>query len=173
MKKNRFKKGKVFWITGFSGSGKTEIANKSKKFIEKKYGRTLIISGDDIRSIFSLNKYDKKNRLKYALSYSYFCKLISDQGINVIISTVSLFDKVRSWNKKNIKNYCEIFIKTELSKIINFKKKKNIYSKKKNIMGQNIKAELPRVPNIIILNDFSKSIGELSKELIIKLSKKY
>ena len=33
--KNKLKKGKVFWITGFSGSGKTEIANKSKKFIEK------------------------------------------------------------------------------------------------------------------------------------------
>ena len=35
MKKNKLKKGKVFWITSFSGSGKTEIANKSKKFIEK------------------------------------------------------------------------------------------------------------------------------------------
>lgn len=173
MKKNKLKKGKVFWITGFSGSGKTEIANKSKKFIEKKYGRTLTISGDDLRSIFSLDKYDKKNRLKYAFSYSYFCKLISDQGINVIISTVSLFDKVRLWNKKNIKNYCEIYVKTELSKIINFKKKKNIYNKRKNIMGQNIMAELPKVPNIILLNDFSKSISELSKELNKKLNKKY
>ena len=111
--------------------------------------------------------------MKYAYSYSHFCKLVSDQGINVIISTVSLFDKVRSWNKKNIKSYCEIYVKTELSKIINFKKKENIYNKRKNIMGQNIMAELPKAPNIIISNDFTKSISELSKELIKKLNKKY
>ena len=34
-------------------------------------------------------------------------------------------------------------------------------------------AELPKAPNIIISNDFTKSISELSKELIKKLNKKY
>ena len=54
MKKNKLKKAKkVFWITDFSGSRKTEIANKSKKFIEKKYGRTLTISGDTKTQFFS------------------------------------------------------------------------------------------------------------------------
>ena len=28
MKKSNSKKGRVFWITGYSGSGKTEIAKK-------------------------------------------------------------------------------------------------------------------------------------------------
>ena len=40
-------------------------------------------------------------------------------------------------------------------------------------MGQNIMAELPKVLYIILLNDFSKSISELSKELNKKLNKKY
>jgi len=173
MKKNSSKKGRVFWITGYSGSGKTEIANKIKKFINKKFGKTLIISGDDLRDIFFLKKYDKKSRIKYALAYSKFCKLVSNQGINVVISTVSLFNQVRLWNKKNISKYTEIYIKSELSEIINFNKKSEIYDVKKNIMGKNIKAQLPKKPNIFLKNDFSKTINQLSQDLIQIINKKY
>ena len=174
MKKNKINnKGKVFWITGFSGSGKTEIAKSIKPYIVKKYGKTILISGDNLRHIFSLYKYDKKNRIKYALSYSHFCKFISDQGINVIIATVSLFNKIRLWNKRNIKRYVEIYIDSKLTNIISFNKKKEVYKNKKNIIGKNIKAELPINPNIKISNDFSKSTKELSKELIKIINKKY
>ena len=55
--------------------------------------------------IFDYQKFDKTSRFKYALSYSKFCKLITDQNINVIFSTVSLYNQVRSWNRKNISNY--------------------------------------------------------------------
>ena len=125
-KNNTKSKGIVFWITGYSGSGKTEIAKSIKPFIVKKYGKTLLISGDNLRNIFNLSKFDKKNRIKYALSYSQFSKYLSDQGINVIIATVSLFRKVRSWNKKKISNYVEIYIETELNKIIKFKKTRSL-----------------------------------------------
>ena len=45
-------KGIVFWITGLSGSGKTQIGKKIKKDIIKNYGPTILFSGDDIRNIF-------------------------------------------------------------------------------------------------------------------------
>ena len=73
LKKN---KGVVFWITGLSGSGKTTLAELIYKFIDKTYGPTIIISGDDLRELFRLNKFDKISRLKYAQQYSYFCKTI-------------------------------------------------------------------------------------------------
>ena len=60
-KKINKKKGILFWITGLSGSGKTSLAKKIKKDISKKYGPTIIISGDNLRSIFCLNKYDYKS----------------------------------------------------------------------------------------------------------------
>ena len=172
-KNNTKSKGIVFWITGYSGSGKTEIAKSIKPFIVKKYGKTLLISGDNLRNIFNLSKFDKKNRIKYALSYSQFSKYLSDQGINVIIATVSLFHKVRSWNKKKISNYVEIYIETELNKIIKFKKKQEVYKNKQNIIGKNIRAELPKNFNIKLINNFSKNTNQLSKELIKLLKKKY
>ena len=112
------KKGILFWITGLSGSGKTTLAKKILKFITNKYGQTIIVSGDDIRKIFDYEKFDKNSRLKYALSYCKLCKLITEQGTNVIISTVSMYHRIRNWNKKNIKNYLEIYIEADIENLI-------------------------------------------------------
>jgi len=85
-------------------------------------------------------------------------------------STISLFHYIRSWNKKNIKNYVEIYIKADIKKIIR-KKKKFFYKRKtENVIGVNIKPELPKLPNIIIKNDFKKSINKLSEELLKKIN---
>ena len=171
MKINK-KKGILFWITGLSGSGKTTIANKIKKDISKKYGPTIILNGDDIRKIFYLKKFDRRYRLKLALSYSKLCKFISDQKINIIFPTVSMFNKVRNYNRKNIKNYFEIYIKTNVKKIIKKKKKKIYYKSKINIVGLDIKPELPKKPDIIILNNFDKNLKVISKNLIKKINLK-
>ena len=52
MKKNN--KGLLFWITGLSGSGKTQISKKIYPELKRKYGPTVFFSGDDIRRIFQL-----------------------------------------------------------------------------------------------------------------------
>ena len=57
------------------------------------------------------------------MSYGKFCKYIADRNINVIFATVSLFDKVRKWNKLNINNYIEIYIESDIKKLMNKKKK--------------------------------------------------
>ena len=131
------------------------------------------LSGDDLREIFNFNKYSKKNRLNYALGYSKFCKKISDSNLNLIFSTVSLFDKVRKWNRKNIYNYIEIYIETNIDQLIKKKKKFFYKGNYKNIIGKNIKAEFPKRPDIIIENNFKKPLKGLSKDLLKKILNKY
>ena len=168
LKKNN---GILFWITGLSGSGKTTIAKKIESHISKKYGSTLTLSGDNLRKIFNFKQFSRKERLSYAITYGRFCKYITDNKINVIFSTVSLFHKVRRWNRSNISNYIEIYIKSDINKII--KRKKKFFYKKNhiNIVGKNIKAEFPQSPNITIINHFKKSIDSLANELIKKVNK--
>ena len=50
-----------------------------------------------------------------ALQYSRLAKLISDQGIDVIVATISMFNEVFSLNRNNIENYIEIFVDTPVS----------------------------------------------------------
>lgn len=176
MKKKKIinkKKGIVFWITGLAGSGKSSIAKKTLPFIEKNYGPTLSFSGDELRKILNLTKYSKKDRFQIGLTYSRICERIADQNINVLIDVVGLFEKLRARNKKNIKNYVEIYIRSSLEKIIKTGKKKLYFnSKNKNkIWGSGIKPELPKNSHIVIENDFSKSIDSLSEELKKKIKK--
>tara|TARA_B100000686_G_C16748602_1_gene951050 strand:+ start:74 stop:628 length:555 start_codon:yes stop_codon:yes gene_type:complete len=166
------RKGIVFWITGLSGSGKTRLGHKIKKSIIKNYGPTILFSGDDIRNIFEFKKYSLKDRLKIVTGYSRLCYNLSNQGINIIFCVVGLMHSIHKWNRKNIKNYIEIYIKSPLNKVKKLSKKK-IYKQKyiQNVVGFDIKPEFPKKPNIIINNNFSKSLDKLSKELLTKINK--
>ena len=170
--KKKFKKNKgiLFWITGLSGAGKTSLAKSISKKIRLKYGPTISISGDEFRKIFNLNKFTKKERERNYIKYLKFAKFITDQNINIIFDLIGLYHKARLWNRKNIENYVEIYIKTDIKKIIKFNKKKIYRSNKKNIIGLSIKAEYPKNPDIIIKNYFDSPIKNLSKELIKKLN---
>tara|TARA_B100000767_G_scaffold252262_1_gene255902 strand:- start:87 stop:632 length:546 start_codon:yes stop_codon:yes gene_type:complete len=169
-KKINKNKGILFWVTGLSGSGKTVIAEKIKQKISKYYGPTLIVSGDDLRKIFKFNKYTATERKVLGKYYCDYAKFITNQKINLIFAVVAMRDSTRHWNKKNIDNYLEIYIKTNIKTIIKANKKK-IYHKKNSgdIVGINIKPELPKKSDIIINNNFKKSTDTLSKELISKI----
>ncbi len=170
MKKLNKKKGILFWITGLSGSGKTVIAENIKDNIIKNYGPTLLFSGDDLRQIFEFSKYTAEERKLLGRYYCNFAKFITNQKINLIFATVAMRNSTRNWNRKNIDNYLEIYIKTDIKMIIKVKKKK-IYHKKNigDIVGIDIKPELPKNPDIIIENNFKNSTHTLSKELLKKI----
>ena len=171
MKKKKLnKKGILFWITGFSGSGKTTLAKKILPFIKKNYGPTIHLDGDTLRKILDFHGYSFKERLLYSKKYTKISKFLTDQGINVVFSLVGLMNRPRAWNRKNISKYIEIFIKSDVKKIIAIKKKK-IYKNKKNIVGISIKPQLPKNPHIIITNNFNRNLRILELELINKIKK--
>lgn len=162
------KKGILFWITGLSGSGKTTIAKRILPFIERKCGTTVHLDGDNLRNILELYGYSFKDRLSNSRKFTKIAKLLTDQGVNVIFSLVGLMNKPRNWNRKNIKNYIEIFIKSDVNKIIASNKKK-IYKTKKNLVGVNIKPEFPKKPHITIDNSFKQNFNFIEKKLKLKL----
>lgn len=164
------KSGYLFWITGLSGSGKTTIAKKVLPFIKKKFGKTVHLDGDGMRKILDLKGYSFEDRLLNSKKFVRLSKLLTDQGINVVFSLVGLMNSPRVWNRKNIKKYVEIYIKSDVSGIISLNKKK-IYKNKKNIVGINIKPQFPKNPDITIDNSFNKNINKLVIELTNKLKK--
>ncbi len=164
------KKGFLFWIEGFSGSGKTTISKKILPFVIKNFGPTIIIQGDNMRQIFELKSYTKNGRYSNSVKYRKFAKFITDQNINIIFTVVGMMKKTRLWLSKNIENYIEIYIKADISQIKK-KKVKKTYLKTKNIVGLDIKPEIPKKADITIANDLNKSYNSLKNELELKIFK--
>ena len=168
-------KGTLYWLTGLAGAGKTSIGNILYKHIKKKYKNTIFLDGDVLRSILGYTNmhYDKASRMNIAMKYAQLSKLFTDQGINEIFATISMFDSVRAWNRKNINNYVEIYLKVPIKTII-ARNKKQLFSHakkkgKQNVVGIDIKIEEPKNPDIIIENSEKVSIDNLSNDLINKL----
>ena len=79
---------------------------------------------------------------------------------------------MRKNNKKTIKNYVEIYIKSDVNKIIKNNKKKLYKKKGEKIWGINIKAEFPKKPLIQVESNFDESLKIVANKLIKEIFKK-
>lgn len=161
---------KCFWITGLSAAGKTTIASLLVSHLRSQGKIVIHLDGDELRQVLSDETYTREERIALAMRYARLCKLLSDQGVDVVIAVIGLFKEVHEWNRKNISNYIEIFIDTPLSEL---KKRdpKNIYRDfelgvLKNVAGIDLKIDFPSNPNIHLKWSKSSTIDSMFEELI-------
>jgi adenylylsulfate kinase len=164
----------VVWITGLSGSGKTTLANSLAEIFHKNKFPIVRLDGDELRNVlFGNNSFEKNmskpERIELAMTYSRLCKYLSDQGLNVVISTVSLFSEVHEWNRQEIHEYFEIFLDIPLE-ILKKRDPKGIYrdfyaGARNNVVGLDIKVDFPTNPDRIITLTESENNVNLSNEL--------
>ncbi len=155
------KKGILYWITGLAGSGKTTIGNMLYYEIKKKESNTVILDGDILKNISKeISGYSYEDRKKRARMYSNICKILVNQGINVVICTIAMFDEIREWNRNNIEKYIEVFLDVDIEVLLK-RNKKGLYSdNKNNVVGIDVEVEFPKNPDIIINNDGRYSAKE-------------
>lgn len=159
-------KGTLYWITGLSGAGKTTIGNMLYEHLKKQKSNVVILDGDMVRRAFGNDLgYSGEERLKCALRYSGISRLLTEQGIDVVCCTISMFDEVRNWNREHIEKYVEIFLDVPLE-ILQKRNQKNLYDdvkagKTENVVGMDLQLELPENPDIRIVNDGSSTPEEV------------
>ena len=146
----------LIWITGLACSGKTTLAKFLKKELSKRFNNIVHLDGDEIRDLLQVKSYSFDARKNLAYKYSRFCKVLSDQKLIVIMSTISMFDEVREWNKENNKNYFEIYIKSPIEERLK-RDEKQIYKKKK-IVTFNSKYQEPKNPHFVYAQKNKKKL---------------
>lgn len=118
----------VYWITGLSGAGKTSVGKLLYEKMKQKYPNIVFLDGDVLREVFGNDLgYTREERLKCAMRYARLCKMLQEQGMNVICCTISMFDEIRSWNRENIRNYREIYVRVSMEVLIK-RNQKGLYS---------------------------------------------
>jgi len=116
------KHGKVIWITGLSGAGKSTLAEGLSAELRLLGEQVILIDGDVMRSIlltpaYNIDQYSRDNRLQLAMSYSKLCKVLATQGFTLIISTISMFKEIYSWNSENLPNYFQVYLEVPLHEL--------------------------------------------------------
>tara|TARA_B100000886_G_scaffold319552_1_gene260395 strand:+ start:589 stop:1113 length:525 start_codon:yes stop_codon:yes gene_type:complete len=152
----------IIWITGISGAGKTTLGKALFSKFKKKNNSTIYLDGDQIRNIFNKDlNYSLKDRNLNAERLTKLVKYLSEQKKNIIISANLTSTKYRTWCRKNLKNYCEIYIFADLKNLIKRDYKglyrKSLKGKIKNVVGVDLKFCHPKSSDIYLENNSSKS----------------
>lgn len=168
------KKGTVYWVTGLSGAGKTTIGTLLYQYLRQKKSNIVFIDGDVIRKVYQNTDYSEEGREKISYTNMRLCKMLSEQGIDVIIAVIGMRDVYREWNRKNIDNYCEIYLEVPMEILI-ARDSKGIYSKAlrheiSNVYGIDMPYEEPKHPDIKILNDATRTPEEVCQIIVDKLN---
>ena len=166
---------KLIWITGLAGSGKTTLGKGVFKRLKEKENNTVLIDGDQYREVFGSSGYSKEERLVVAKNIVQLCKFLIEQNINVVCCTISLFKEIHEQNKKQFKNYYEIFVFCEIEELIK-RDQKGLYSKAlngeiNNVVGIDIEYNQPLNPFLEIDNNKKDGLNEKIDLICTKIYK--
>lgn len=171
------KSGKLFWITGLSGAGKTTIGEALFKKLKQKNETTVYLDGDIMKKAIEVNgviDYTAPARKERAFRYAGICKMLTDQGIDVVCATISMYDEVRQFNRDNNKEYIEVFLDVPMEVLVS-RNKKGLYDNsqgriRQQVAGVDVLVEYPKCPDIVINNDGRFCVEECVNMIMEKVN---
>lgn len=159
--------GTVYWITGLSGAGKTTIGKLLYEKLKSEKDTVVFLDGDALRNTIAADLgYTQEDRHESARRNTRLCKLLADQGLDVICCTICMFEDIRQWSRENNKNYKEIYVKVPIE-VLKQRNQKGLYGTSTDeLVGFGVGMEEPIHPDCILLNDGSRSPEEMLEEML-------
>lgn len=168
-------RGRVAWLTGLSGAGKSTIASSAERLLHEKGFRTYILDGDNIRHGLSKDLgFSVADRIENIRRIAEVSRLMMDAGIIVLTAFISPYraerDMARSLYEAN--DFLEIFIDTPLS-VAEARDPKGLYRKARrgelpNFTGIDSEYEPPLFADLTI-NTESQSVEDCAIALVNKV----
>ena len=145
----------VVWLTGYSGAGKSTIANLVEKKLFSLGRRTYLLDGDNVRH--GLNRdlgFTEQDRVENIRRVAEVAKLMVDAGLIVLVSFISPFRAERGAARALMSEgeFFEVFVDTPLA-TAEARDVKGLYKKAragalKNFTGIDSPYEPPEAPEI-------------------------
>jgi adenylylsulfate kinase-like enzyme len=167
--------GKVIWITGLSGAGKSSLAQEVTEELRLEGEFVVMLDGDELREVFGASasnsqNHSRESRLNLAMQYARLCYVLALQGATVIIATISLFREIHSWNRANLPNYFEVYLKVPLDELRR-RDSKSIYRRfdageLTQVAGLDLAIDEPENPDWVAEFSAEWSVQVLANELL-------
>src|ERR1035438_165194 len=149
--------GRVFWITGLSGAGKTTLGRELWSRLRAAGRPVTFLDGDALRVAIAEDlDHSVNHRRRSAMRNARLCRLLAEQGGDVVCATISMFHEVQRWNRENIPGYREIYLRVPIDELRR-RDSKGIYARAqrgdaRDVVGLDVPAEVPEAPDLILDN---------------------
>ena len=102
-------------LTGLSGAGKTTLSFKVKTELEKRGYKTEVIDGDDYRQTLCKDLgFSKADRIENIRRLGFVGKVLSRNGVVVILSAINPYEEIRREIKENSPQVKTVWIDCDL-----------------------------------------------------------
>jgi adenylylsulfate kinase len=172
--------GRVLWITGLSGAGKSSLAHEVVARLRAAGEQVVLLDGDELRGAFgavaeNVKNHGRQGRLALAMRYAHLCQLIATQGLTVVIATVSLFREVHAWNRANLPGYFEVYLKVPMDELRR-RDPKGIYRRFDNgelahVAGLDLQVDEPEGADWVMEYMPERPVAVLAEDLLNRLTK--
>src|ERR1700691_1813180 len=149
--------GRVFWVTGLSGAGKTTVGRELSSRLRAAGRPVTFLDGDALRAAIAEDLgHSADDRRQSAMRNARLCQLLAEQGADVVCATISLFYEVQRWNRENLPGYREIYLRVPMEELRR-RDSKGIYAgaqrgEAHNVVCIDLQAEVPEAPDLILDN---------------------
>lgn len=144
-------KGWCVWITGLPGSGKSTIANALLQMLKESGISAQVVSSDMLREVITPDpKYTEEERDMVYGAIVFISKLLTENGVNVIIDATANRRKYRDKARSEIARFMEAYIRCPLGLCIEreFRRKRRVHRAPKAIYRKALSGASKTVPGI-------------------------
>lgn len=166
----------VIWITGLSGAGKTTLCAALYRLLKPRLPELVLLDGDAIRSAFGADLgYKEADRQVQVKRLQNLAKVLSDQGLVVLVAVLYAHPALLDWNRHNIRDYFEIYLKASLD-TLRRRDSKGWYQKAtrgeaSNVVGIDIPWYAPPSPDLVVDVDHPESPEVLARRVAMSVSR--
>src|ERR671914_2349443 len=109
-------RGFTLWFTGLSGAGKTTIADIVEHELRVRFRRIEVLDGDIVRTNLSKGLgFSREDRDTNILRIGFVAKLLTRNGVGVIVSAISPYKEARDQVRRDIGDgFIEVFVDAPL-----------------------------------------------------------
>jgi len=138
------------WVTGLPGSGKSVVSEALLKLLSERGINAQLLPSDALRKVLTPKPtYSLKERNIVYETLVYIAKLLTQNGVNVIIDATGNLRRYRENARKQIPQFIEAYLECPLEVCMERETKRGkTFQAPKQIYAKALKGRAPTVPGV-------------------------